>query len=171
MIVNNLKWADQSSLEVRSRFWPKPTKALSAISLCITVYYLASSISLPIIIQYHPVSRYVSGVSCGIIIYHLVSSNAYTLISLVCLLKLDQSTSSVVLNKEGRLKKPLIVNMKIWLSFLKEQIKEKDDQIRDLRKLLDQEQQLHALADKKVAELENRYAQSGFWGWLTSFFN
>ena len=30
--------------------------------------------------------------------------------------------------------------------FLKEQIKEKDDQIRDLRKLLDQEQQLHAMS-------------------------
>ena len=40
-----------------------------------------------------------------------------------------------------------------------------------LEKIVDQEQQLHALADKKVAELENRYAQSGFWGWLTSFFN
>ena len=40
-----------------------------------------------------------------------------------------------------------------------------------LEKIVDQEQQLHALADKKVAELENRYAKSGFWGWLTSFFN
>ena len=40
-----------------------------------------------------------------------------------------------------------------------------------LEKIVDQEQQLHALADKKVAELENRYAKSGFWGWLTSFLN
>ena len=39
---------------------------------------------------------------------------------------------------------------------LNEQLKEKDAQIAQLQKLLDQEQQLNLVANKRVLELENR---------------
>lgn len=49
--------------------------------------------------------------------------------------------------------------------FLKEQIKEKDDQIRDLRKLLDQEQQLHAMSrsDNQEQKLLINKLNRPFW--------
>ena len=45
-----------------------------------------------------------------------------------------------------KVKKPDTVESEEFTQFLKEQVKEKDERIRNLEKLLDQEQQLHAMS-------------------------
>ena len=71
---------------------------------------------------------------------------------------IEKSATALFLKNEdnqnfNQLNNQLLNQLNNWLN---EQLKEKDAQIAQLQKLLDQEQQLTLVANKRVLELENR---------------
>ena len=64
-----------------------------------------------------------------------------------------------------KVKKPDTVESEEFTQFLKEQVKEKDERIRNLEKLLDQEQQLHAMSrsDNQEQKLLINKLNRPFW--------